>query len=79
MPVSPKVVASTGGVGASTPFSVVLIWVLTHYFGTLPPEVIVSIATLIGMGAAWVGGYVMPHVPPPPAGPTSFTPAKPAP
>ena len=57
--VSPKVVAGAGGVGVSTPFSILVVWVLGVFNINVPPEVAVAIGTLVGALASLVSGYVV--------------------
>lgn len=59
--VSPKVSAAGGAAGASTPLSIVIIWLIGLLHVTVPPEVAAAIASLIAAFAAIVAGYLMPH------------------
>lgn len=68
-PVSPKVSAAAGAAGGSTPLSIVIIWLLGMAHIMVPPEVAVSIGTLVASGAALAAGYWVPHGPQPPAAP----------
>lgn len=66
MGVSPKVSAAAGAAGASTPLSIVVIWVIGLLHVTVPPEVAAAIASLLASLASLVAGYIVPHNPPAP-------------
>jgi hypothetical protein len=54
-----KVAASSGAAGGSSPFAIILIWVLTDLLGLkMPPEVAAAIAGVISGVAAAVAGYM---------------------
>lgn len=61
MNVSAKVSAGVGAAGASTPLSIVVIWILGLFNVQVPPEVAAAIASLIAAIASGIGGYIVPH------------------
>jgi hypothetical protein len=60
--ISPKTLGATAGAGGSTPFSIVLVWLIGQIWPThpIPPEVATAIGAVIAAAAAFVGGY-LPH------------------
>lgn len=73
MNVSPKVSAGVGAAGASTPLSIIVVWVFSLFHINVPAEVAVAMGSLVAAVASGIGGYIVPHVeppvPPPPAVP----------
>jgi hypothetical protein len=60
---SPKVAAGAGAAGASSPLSIIVIWLIGLTHVTLPPEVAVAIGSLVAAGASLLAGYLVPHDP----------------
>ncbi len=69
--VSPKVVAGFGGAGGTTPFSIVIIWLIGLTGVTLPPEVAGALAAMIAALGSLLAGYVVPHQGAAPSPPTT--------
>lgn len=74
-PISPKVSVGAGAAAGSTPLSIVIVWALSLFHVTVPPEVAVSISALLAAGSSLLAGYYAPHVGdvPPPVPPITTT------
>ncbi len=61
MNISPKVVASGGGVGLAAIASVAA-WVVTaRYHIEIPPEMVASVTTILTFAGSVIGGWLVPH------------------